>query len=101
MGVETCHSNVFHPGIAFIVTPSMSVSTSTSRPLLASRSPFGTVTYNSTLWASSSGWSLHGHHRSAPCIWLQVAIQGAPLFVFDHTKPPSHGGRGASRGLPA
>ena len=48
----------------------------------------------------SDTWSLLGHHTSAPIIWLEVAIHGAPDGVVAHWTPPSHGGRGATRGLP-
>ncbi len=49
---------------------------------------------------SSDGWSLTGHHRSAPSPKQLVAIHGAPAAVADQVKPPSHGGLGAMRGRP-
>src|SRR6056297_3223401 len=50
---------------------------------------------------SSLGWSLTGHQRSAPAVWQEVAIHGAPSGVSAHVKPPFHGGFGALRGEPA
>jgi len=90
--VLTCQWNVRQPFSAG--------STSTSRPLLAQTSGSGTRMRKSIESGSSPGWSLQGHHKSAPSPWQVVAIQCAPDLVFFQVNPPSQGGIGASRGVP-
>ena len=93
MGVVTSHVSV--------AVPSPLTSRETWRPFAMARSASGAV--RRTIMPSSGsslGWSFVGHHRSAPSPWQLTATHGSPPEASDHVKPPSHGGRGATRGVP-
>jgi hypothetical protein len=92
IGELTCQWNACLPPASF--------SSLASVPLLATISPSGTVICRSKLSGLSLGWSLHGHHRSAPSPWQLVAIHGRLSLVCFHVKPPFHGGLVATCGLP-
>ncbi len=70
------------------------------RPFDTSVIESGTVMAMRWLSGSSPSQSLRGHHTLAPSPSHVVAIHAWPRLSVAHVKPPSHGGRFATRGLP-
>jgi len=62
----------------------------------------GSGTRIATRWLSGSSepMSLFGHHTLAPSPWFDVETHGRPFASVVQVNPPSHGGFGATRGLP-
>ncbi|HEY7233427.1 MAG TPA: hypothetical protein VH539_04715 [Gemmatimonadaceae bacterium] len=92
IGLETNHS--------YVVVPSSFFTVARSRPFETSTISLGTVMAIRWLSGSSARRSLVGHQTLAPISSFAVAIQWRPRLSRVQTKPPSHGARRATRGLP-